>query len=849
MKRNILLSLLALLIVASMVLTACGAETEATEAPDVQPTEGDTTGSDVTAEPVVHSTRTGGWVDEIVFTSIDQAEAAVIQLQADEIDIYAYTVNDPNVFRTVQDDPSLAYSRSYGSYDAFLFNPYGPEFADGRLNPFSNPKIREATNWLLNRDYVVQEIVGGLGVSRFTSLTTAFPDYARYADICRGLEAYYAYDPEQAAEVITAEMEAMGAELVDGVWNYGGQPVVIIGIIRTEDERTQIGDYFSTQLENIGFTVDRQYKNRSEAGPIWISSDPAEGQWHFYTAGWINNYVARDEGLSFQVFMPRYDTSPTWQALTPDPAFDAVSLRIETNAYANAEERRDLFEQVLPLSMQDSFQVYVIDTASFTPRDANLEVGYDLAAGVAGAQIWPYTIRWSGQEGGTVRVAQPGLFVQPWNPVAGSNWVYDAMPQRATQEPGVMWDPYTGLMWPLRIERGEVVAQEDLTMTATLDWVDLSFVPQIDVPADAWSDWDAANQRWITVGERFPEGTTSLVKITTYYPADMWDTVTWHDGSPITVGDFVMYMIMNFDPGKPESPIYDASFAPTVEAFLTHFKGVRIISTDPLVIETYEDQYFTDAELNFNLNTWYPSYGFGPGAWHNIGIGITAESDGLLAFSTDKATANNVDWMSFISGPSMEILSGQLDLALADGFLPFAPTMGEFVTTDEITARYENLQAFYAEWGHFWIGTGPYFLSAVYPVEMTLTVSRYEAYPDLAERWSGFGAPKIAVADVTGPAQVIIGEEALFDVYVTFDDAPYPAAEIANVSFLAFNAQGVLIGSGDAVLVADGEYQITLPADVSSQLTAGGSKIEVIIVSNMVGLPTFATYEFVAVAP
>jgi peptide/nickel transport system substrate-binding protein len=825
-----MLSILSLLVVLGLALAACsggGAR------------RGSGSGSD----------RTGGWVDEIIFTSIDQAEAAVTQLQADEIDIYAYSVNDPNVFRTVQADPNLAYSNSSGTYDALLFNPHGPTFLDGRLNPFSNPKIREAMNWLINRDYVVQEIVGGLGVARFFPLTTSFPDYAKYADICRGLEAYYAYDPVKAGEIVGAEMEAMGASLVDGKWQYEGQPVVLIGIIRTEDERNQIGDYFANQLESVGFTVDRQYKSRTEASPIWNQSDPAEGQWHWYTAGWINEFVARDEGIGFAVYTPRWSASPTWQAMAPSAELDAVELRLETNDYASEAERRQLFAQALPLGMQDSAVVFVIDTLSFTPRDAKLQIGYDLAAGVNASEIWPYTIRWTGEEGGVVRMAQPGIMVEPWNPVNGTNWVYDGIVQRATQDKGVMFDPYTGLMWPLRIERGEIVAREGLTMRSTLDWVDLSFAPEVRVPDDAWVDWDAASQRFVTAAEKYPEGVTSEVKITVYYPEDLFETVTWHDGSPISVGDFVMWMIMNFDPGKPESPIYDEGFQPTVDALLTHFKGVRIVSTDPLVIETYEDQYNIDAEITFNLNTWYPLYTYGMGAWHNVALGVMAEEAGTLAFSTAKATANEIDWMSFIAGPSLEILKGNLDAAQEQEYVPYAATLGEFVSADEIELRYENLQAFYESYGHFWLGTGPYYLKAVYPVEQTLTLARYEDYPDPADRWSGFGAPKIAVVEVEGESQVAIGQEAAFDAYVTFQGAPYPSTEIADVSFLVFNAQNELIGNGAAELVADGQYRVVLGEEVTSQLTAGGGKIEVIVVSTMVGLPTFASFEFVAVAP
>ncbi len=340
-----------------------------------------------------------------------------------------------------------------------------------------------------------------------------------------------------------------------------------------------------------------------------------------------------------------------------------------------------------------------------------------------------------------------------------------------------------------------------------------------------------------------------MLKITVYYPEDMFDTLTWHDGSPLSVGDFVMWMIMNFDPGTEGSAIYDEGQAPTVESLLSHFKGVRIISTDPLIIETYEDQYFTDAELNFRLNTWYPSYTYGPGAWHNVGLGVLADAAGQLAFSTDKATANEVDWMSFIAGPSLDILKTHLDQAQADTYIPYAPTMSQYVDEDEARQRYENLQTWYTAHGHFWLGTGPYYLDRVYPVEQTMTLTRYAAYPDPADRWSGFGTPMIAEVTVTGPNQVTIGQEATFDVAVTFAGAPYPQADIASVKYLVFDAQGTLIASADATFVSDGQYQVVLSADVTDQLTAGGGKIEAIISSNAVGLPTFASFEFIATAP
>jgi peptide/nickel transport system substrate-binding protein len=356
-------------------------------------------------------------------------------------------------------------------------------------------------------------------------------------------------------------------------------------------------------------------------------------------------------------------------------------------------------------------------------------------------------------------------------------------------------------------------------------------------------DWDAVNQKWITASEKFTSTQTALTKSTVYYPADLFDTITWHDGSPLTVGDFMMSMIVPFDRAKPESAIYDESAASSLEAFLAHFKGFKIISTDPLVIETYDDLWYLDAENA--VSTWWPQYGYGDGAWHNIAVGVRAESANTLAFSADKAEANAVEWMSYIAGPSLAVLKTEMVSATAEAYVPFAPTMGEYVGADEVALRYENLASWYRNQGHFWLGTGPYFLNKAFPTEQSLTLSRYEAYPESADKWSIFGGAKLATTEIDGPGQVKIGDAATFDVFVTFNDEPYPAAELESAKFLLYNAKGEFVATGPAEAAGDGQFTVTLPADVTSKLEAGSNKLEVAVISRLVSVPSFAAFEFV----
>jgi hypothetical protein len=107
----------------------------------------------------------------------------------------------------------------------------------------------------------------------------------------------------------------------------------------------------------------------------------------------------------------------------------------------------------------------------------------------------------------------------------------------------------------------------------------------------------------------------------------------------------------------------------------------------------------------------------------------------------------------------------------------------------------------------------------------------------------------IPVTEVSGPNQVKAGEEATFDVNVTFEGNPYANADIAGVKYLLFDATGALVTSGDAVAVEDGHFTVTLSKDVTTKFQAGSNKLEVIVSSSVVSIPGIVDYEFVSTAP
>jgi peptide/nickel transport system substrate-binding protein len=799
---------------------------------------------EVTPTPVM-SSRHGGWLDQIVFVEEPSAQAAIKRLQTGDLDAYFYTVANPDVLKSVQESPELTYSSSYGSYNELTFNTFGPTFIDGRISVFSNPKIREAINWLIDRNYIAQEVTGGLAIPRFFAMAPTFADYARYADLAAQYETYYAYNFDKAKEIITAEMEAMGATLEGGKWMDNGAPITLVGLIRTEDERTQIGDYFSSQLEEIGFTVDRQYKTSAEAAPIWQGT-VEDGIWNFYTGGWITTAVPRTEEDNFTDFyMPEgWPGNPLWDSYTNDPAYREAALKLYNREYSTLEERRALFEVVMPGAMKEAQRVWTSNRASFTPYRKEVSVVGDLAGAAYGSRLWAYTLRRIGQEGGAMTIAMPSILTNPWNPLGGSNWIYDQSLTRASSDWGTIPDPWTGLSLNQRVERAEVVAKEGLPIGVTKDWVTLTFAPSIEVPADALSDWNPETQTFITAGEAFTETQTAAIKSTVYYREDLAG-VTWHDGSPIDVADFVMVMIMNFDRGYEASAVYDPAAATTLAVFKSTFKGFKIVSESPLVIEYYTNNWQADAEND--VTSLWPIYAYGPAGWHSLAVGLMAEAAGELAFSQAKSKTIEKEWMNYISGPSVDILKTQLETAVAENYIPYAPTLGQYITADEAAARWANYAEFVRARGHFWVGTGPYYIERAFPVEGIVVLKNYTSFVDLSSRWAGFGAPPIPVVDITAPADVTIGSEASFDVDVSFDDQPYMLNDILSFKYLVFDATGVLAFSGEGEAVGDGMYTITFTAEQTAKLVEGSTKLTVVVVSKLESIPTFESVEFVTV--
>ncbi len=802
----------------------------------------------VTPEPAPVD-RNGGWLDTIVFIREPNQDAAIARLAAGDIDVFADDVAGEALVQAIADAGNIQTRTQYGLFDEIFFNG-GVCTDETLLNPFQSAKMREAMNYAIDRNYVSDELYAGLAVPKIVPHAEASIDRGLIAPEIRALESKYAYDLEKAREIVTAEMEALGATMEDGKWMYNGAPVTLIGLIRIEDTRKEIGNYFATQMEDLGFTVERVERTSGELSPLWIGSNPAECQWNWYTGAWSQTAIDRESPFAFEQYYT--DRVLPWenQAVFETPErLSEISLALFNNSFSNLDEKLELIREGLPIALEMSPRIWVTSRTSLIPFSDTVNATTDLAGGLSGAAMWPWTTYIADQVGGSMTIAMPDIWVEPYNPIGGSNWVFDTMIKNGVTDQATLPDPNTGLSWPSRIERAEIVAQEGFPMNVTLDWVDLSFEPEIVVPDDAWVSWDAENQVFLTAGEVYTETETAIFKSTVYYPEDMFTTLKWHDGTPISVADFVMGMITNFDLADENSPYYDENLASGREQFLSAFKGVRIVSTDPLVIEHYGDNPSLDAENS--VNAWWPgdpgAYDFGDAAWHNMAIMLRGEENGGFAFTTDKASSNEIEWTSMVAGPSLEVMATELAAATEEGSIPYAPTLSQYLSEDDIAQAYSNLAEFARRYGHYYLGTGPYFLQGVFPIEGQAILANNPDHPDAANRWDRFGPPAIAEVEIDGPGRVTIGEEAIFDVFIDnqSNGEPYAIDDVTSVQYLLFDASNNLVENGQAEADSDGLWTVTLSADTTAALAEGSNRLDIVVISNLVALPSLGEFPFV----
>jgi hypothetical protein len=159
--------------------------------------------------------------------------------------------------------------------------------------------------------------------------------------------------------------------------------------------------------------------------------------------------------------------------------------------------------------------------------------------------------------------------------------------------------------------------------------------------------------------------------------------------------------------------------------------------------------------------------------------------------------------MNFIAGPSLDILENQLIAAASENYIPYAPTLSNYITAGEATTRWTNLTTWYNAKGHFWLGTGPFYLESADPAIPTLTLNRFAEYPDPADKWDYFVQPPTLTINYPSGAP---------GSYLNLTGDNYPPNQTATIYLND-------ITLGTAPISASGTFTFTLTTEEATEGT------------------------------
>jgi len=740
-------------------------------------------------------TNPGPAVDKVTYKRVD-LPLAVKALEAKEIDIYQFGLRGAQAKAVLGSKEISLYTAPSGLVDIVL-NPAPPK--EGELNPFTNQKIRFALNYILNRDFLVTDVFGGFAAPMVTFLTPFDPDFTVIFDIVAKYD--FKYDPALAAQIIDEEMPKMGAVKVAGKWQYKGKPVTLNFIIRIEDERREVGDSFATELEKLGFTINRIYLPFGPAIDKIYGTDPRDFEWHLYTEGWgktgvakydfadINNYIAPWYG-----YMPGWQESGFWQY--ENSKADEIGQKIYKGEFKDKEERDKLYRELTEIGILESIRIWGI--ARLDAYAARAEVtGLTNDVG-AGLRAW-HVVR-NAYIPGKSELTVGHLWVwterTTWNPIAGFQDVYSVDIARSTADPAIYVHPFNGLPIPIRASYDVKTAGPD---------------GKLDVPSDAVV-WDSKSKSWKNVGSGVKA--TSLVT----FDYSKFFNSKWHHGIGISLADLLYLLASRWDIVQDEEKSkLEGFFASQNKPFFDTLKGIRILPDNR--VEVYVDYWHFSPEYIAYYANIMPFEGAVP--WE-----LQAAMDKLVfdkktyAYSQSASRARNVPWLNLVLSKHASDVASSLDELKRTNFFPeswFKIGDKVYESREVALRRYSASLDWYSKYGILWISDGPFMLTKFDSAAQFAELSAFRdpTYP-FKPGDNFWGIPKPVEIVSVGKTTIVPGGEGMLLV-----DAEGPGS-LSTIYLIKDPLTGEIIKTGTAEKLTPKRFSIKLDPSFTEKLRAGG---------------------------
>ncbi len=674
---------------------------------------------------------------------------------------------------------------SYGSYNEFSFNPAYTEKSgvevdidgEGNLmfNPFAIEDVRYASNWLLNRSYVVDEIYEGYALPQYQAIGQFNPDYQDELapiDDEHGLEfegdfdkAYGMIQDAMGAWVDNPDLEGDLRAPDDGdsdFWEYrpvGGDwaPVEIEGLIRIDDIRHAIGLYFSDLLEDAHIKVDRNMADNSLIN-TWLFTDPADFEWGFYTGGWVASSVqAYQHATPVHMYTDYWPYMPggidghsnRYYHLRDEPyaqdLLEEWATPLMANRFEDEEEYWDAVRHISDMGIEKSMRTFVSteQTVYVLNRENVGDITADSATGWS--QVFsPRTIKTLDGTLNTAVTSSGYLYSGPWNNIDGSLDYRGSLQQRTTKDFATHLDPTHGTPIPMRAEWTEI--QRDYEYDEDGELITNLAVPDND---DVWF-YDVQEEEWLNGGYTyepiFDEGTqigAELVERDTAATAVTYDyhLGTWHSGHELTIQDILAWNSFSkqlaFGPewGALGEQHHHGSWGSGTRNDHLNTVAIEIVDEEEGIVTFYGDH---TSPIDEEIGGYYADLPEVPwqlyeAATHLRGATEFADSSNttheIYEWSYIEDT-NQVHWLR--NAQTLDFKNTLQNMA-DDGWIPSYLTHGPTpITETELVDEINAIRSFQDEYDHSWVTQGPFKLTDYDSANLVMEFDRWneeDGYP------------------------------------------------------------------------------------------------------------------------
>lgn len=733
--------------------------------------------------------------DTLQFIQYADKNTALEEIRHDNLDVYLASIPYDRI--TLDDRENLGVYRASGNFYSILVNPAtGIEF-----NPFSTQKARFALNFLVDRDLIVNELLGGHGFTQTSNYGKTSPTYLNIIDQVESFN--FVYDSEFAKQLLTESLLDSGAVLIDDTWYYEDKPIILKFFIRSDDPvRKSIGELLAFHLEEFGFMVEREFGDLNKAFVLVYGSDPANFNWHLYTEAWASSAFVKHDRISLsQMYapwlgnMPGFGNPSYWNY--KHDALDNLTQRIYTGDFITEQDRQLLVQEAIVHGMTESIRIFLAGALDNYVTGGDITgVVDDFGAGISNRFT---LVNLEKTDSNLVKIGMPQIYQGSWNPVGGFTDGYSRIILNTLSDPGVYLHPHSGNFVPFLVNYTVISNGNDGT---------------VDIHPDSIL-WNSSKKQWTSV-----YGTaTSMVTFDINF-------TKWHHGENMDMNDILysLYFVQEWGTSI-NSTTFDPEFSPQLAPINNILAGIHIVDDDTITL--YLDFWHFDDDEIANLISVWPTT-----PWELFVVMEQAVIDDKVAFTRSSATAKMINWLSLIVENDAMLISEYLKNIPSD----YIPPALAHENPGILQSRYDSSIKWIEENNHAVISNGPFQLESYRPESRTITVKAVSYDSINRDSWLSLTDVKLPeINSIIIPDVVSLNTP--FVVNITTNN-------VDNVYYYLTNSKGIGIVF-DSIKIYDNVGSIHFDYNILQNFTLGATTLKLFAISDDALRPDIVETNFI----